>query len=571
MSPVAEELDGRNIGLTRVVPVVALVGFACAYAVYALIQYSDAFFEASFLHFPFLMEFVDTGSIRDFFTVFGEHLVPAYNIILTLNYYLFHLWGGFDTIIFSLVLGVSAVLLCHELYIRRPESVVVSICSVLTTGIMLSPINNVMWGMALGAQIGTLLLIVMAIILSRAYSRSATAINPIFFAILPPAILLFLGGYSIGVVAAVLAGIIVWLIRTPRAIGISLVIVTVLVVSLSLYVYLVVRGHGFDGEPDLVEGSAGPLKSVEFAVLMIGASVLGNATREAGSGLLAYYICGGALLAGSLAVVCRLVVGGLRKELDDKEVLLGILLAHALSIVALVSIARLSNGIEGGLGNWYVSHTKFIPLSVVFFASRWLSQPRRPWFAVIGAGGIVIIGLAGFVAGYRFDFVKAPYVKTWKDNFDEQALVVLRDGVPVKDRGNVANTMLWNYTEDREAVSWMYKKSAWIFDSPKPIVRGLTSDGWLQTDQALSIMCPTGSHSIQFDVIRPPSWPDSVLSLNTDGATSEWPVREGVVGFPLPSIAVLSIDASNLAKSKPETSPPDLRSLVMHAAGIVCG
>src|SRR6187431_31996 len=73
------------------------------YAIYLQRQYINIYFESQFLHINFLEDLAQ-GRItpRGFFSVFGEHLFPGYNLILAVNYYLFDIWGGFDSIIYLL-------------------------------------------------------------------------------------------------------------------------------------------------------------------------------------------------------------------------------------------------------------------------------------------------------------------------------------------------------------------------------------------------------------------------------------------------------------------------------------
>ena len=81
---------------------------------------ADLFFESQFLHITFLNNLI-SGSLTwgGFFTTFGEHLFPGYNLILGINYKLFNIWGGFDAIIFLLSNIASAIIMIIAIEDRK--------------------------------------------------------------------------------------------------------------------------------------------------------------------------------------------------------------------------------------------------------------------------------------------------------------------------------------------------------------------------------------------------------------------------------------------------------------------
>ena len=141
--------------------VLTLFFFAFAYSYYAVVSYTDLFYEVQFLHTDFLAGLIQKNlDLRTIVTTFGEHLVIGYNLVLAANYYLATLWAGFDavvSVVCTIAIATLVVSSCGKVSgLSDLRKFILSISSIL---LLLSVTNNVAYGMWLSASIGVLLFV----------------------------------------------------------------------------------------------------------------------------------------------------------------------------------------------------------------------------------------------------------------------------------------------------------------------------------------------------------------------------------------------------------------------------
>jgi hypothetical protein len=559
---------------TKALIVLTLLGCILAYAWYAYLGRSDLFFEADFLHIDFLRGLLANDlTERRLFTHFGEHLFPGYNLILAANYYLFGISGYFDLVVYSIILFATAALIIWQCFLRsgRPDALAV-LAAALMALILLSPVNNPMWGMALAAHGGVLLLVASAIAIDSAAQRSDHRIHAAIYLFIPLTIIIFAGGYGIGYAAAIGAGTLAWWIST-RATKAALGVFLVLVASLAVYVFLVSRqGPLFSNAPDSVAASA--LDILKFGAVMTAASVMGAAYREYGAAVEVYYACGALLWVWGVVFAIGLVARVLRGRLRPNDIFLGMLLAYAMTTIVTVSVFRIANGIEGGLGQWYNHHTKLLPVVVVCTLFDTLSRWRAGGIVRMVSAAIALLSIvalsASVYAGSSNDLTKAPYAKQWRDSLAAQAPELLATATEDSDRSNPMLTMAWNYPSVKEGLTFLYENHLWVFRGNGPQVRGLQPDGWLTADKEVSIICPAGSTSIVITPYRPDGWPAAELTVKTNDGGSRVPVK----GQPIVINAAQSVAAAVLSGAGATATPTELgeekRPLVAVIGSVAC-
>lgn len=561
----------KTLALRRALFVITAVVATVAYAYYLSLQYADIFYEAEFLHVPFIQKALHGGmGFRDVFTSYGEHVFPGYNILLWFNVKLFGFTAAFDTVAGFVAVILTATIVSLSLFSWRHPLAAAGVFVLAA-----SPIHNAMFGMAAAAMVG----IVGVALIGRWVGERMTGVRSVtaFAALAGGAsivcIVLFLGGYAIGLIGAVcyvaLASVIVER-RLDRGM-VALVVATL--VAFVLYVVVLHRlnaGNG-GGLGVLRLGTAVP-EIARFAATMAGSAILGKAAHEAGLPVVAYQVVGALLLLGSI-VVCALPLFD-RAFMRRRGAYTAVFLtAYTLLTIAFVAISRFSNGVDGAMGQWYTAHTSFLPLTLLYVATvRFLPEggaiPRERgrnlsfgvavWVAILACGAI----------GYRADFLKAPFAAAWKKDIIALAPGLLAtDGTGNQPESYTVPAMLWDRDVVRQGLRVLYENHLWIFSDT--FIGGVSDDGWLSGDVPVSVMCPSGTTAITFVLYRPDGWPPGRLRVNAGDGERDMDIVNGLqriaVGGRAP-MRGLRIDGSAAVF----TPPGEQRKLVTIIHDITC-
>ena len=510
------------------------------YVMYAWRQNSDVFFESQFLHIAFLQDLISLQfSARGFFTVFGEHLFPGYNLVLALNYFLFGIWGGFDTWIFTAaVVGAALIVVLVVLSADKPPQN--RLLCALGVGIsMLSVTTNPQWGMALSAAIGVTLFIAGAASFSRIAGNEQGRYDLLNSSLcFGAAILLFSGGYAIGLVAS--AGIVLLMTAcSQRKVSFAQAGVGAAVfVSLIAYA-LIVANYGSLLENRPTAKTFDLMSTIQFALVMSGASVLGKALFE-NTGLWApYYVVGSVLLSG-----CFVFWFFAFRNRERISIFFFLLSFYSFCNILVVSLFRYRNGLEGAMGQWYNVHAHLLicgPLYCVFFSDK-----GRGISGFMKVVTIAILSTAT-LSGYVYDWKKAPYVAAYKDRFAAQAPLLLAEPRLVNTKDEFS-TMLWNYPAVKEGLDLLYKNHLWRFKSDAPFVTGIDADGWVQASSVVTVLCPADSVQASFVVYRGNDWGLNAPLFAVNGVNSA--ISSGVqnvaINAPVSAITMQPVaEASN--------------------------
>ena len=539
---------------------------AIIYLIYIKRQYADIFFESQFLHIDFLRD-ISQGKLtaKGFFTVFGEHLFPGYNFVLAANYYLFDLWGGFDGIVYAGSLLVTAITVIIVLYNYSSHDPLPNILIALVTAfLLLSPTNNAQWGMALAAAIGVMLFVISASCVVTVFDKNSKRLNPFAYITIILAILFFLGGYAVGAIGAILLLLIIFVAHN-RMIDIrAIAILSTILVCMLLYISLVNQyGALLDNKPTYTTFNFQLIG--RFSLLMIGSSLIGKAFFEQTQQLWPYYFCAVILVFWSVILFKEFI----QRPIKQGMFVLAIA-TYSIINVAAVSLFRFKNGLDGALGQWYNVHTHFIAIAVCYYLLSSITE-RKFSLSLIGkwVSMGVILGFAS--AGYYCDWKKSKYVPDWKNQFVVQTPELLAFPDLILNQNDPLNTMLWNYSQAKLGVDFLYSKHLWIFKENTPVIFGLTKDGWMQADKAVMIICPSSSTIVRFHAWRPDGWKKSIVAARYTDKRDLLDVNNNEIQLVfLEGKRVALLDGSNFEESHPSTFSGDVRQLVAIIDNISC-
>lgn len=554
------------IKLSKYIVVFWFLLLTIAYFIYIKKQYIDLFFESEFLHINFLRDISQNKlTAKGFFTVFGEHLFPGYNLVLALNYYFFDVWGGFDNIIFALSLVMTSAVVGVAIY-RSPihNSIFKTLIALITLLLLLSTTNNPQWGMALAAAIGVTLFVFSSFLLATALDENAKHINPFFYIAMAFQILFFLGGYAIGAVAAIFLLLIIWVAHNRT---INFKIISVLVaVFVSLIIYVAIVSHYsvlFGNKPT---GNTFSFQLVgQFILIMTGASLLGKAFFEQTHQFWPYYLCGALLLFWSVFLFKEFI----QRPVKGRLFILA-MATYSLVNVFTVSLFRFKNGLDGAMGQWYNVHTHFIAVAVCFYLLASVGEKITKVSVAKGLSIAVIIAFAAI--GYSSNWKKSAAVPAWKQQFAAQAPVLLAFPDLILDKNKPFNTMLWSYAEAKSGIEFLYNKNLWIFRGKLPLVSGLSNDGWLEANKTVMIVCPVGSKTLSFWSSRPDGWPKAVVSATFEGRRDLVAINNGNIKleFTAGRKPAIILEGNDYGKSNTFMSNGDDRKLIAKISDILC-
>lgn len=538
----------------------AFLALAAIYAIYVHRQNANLFFEANFIHAAFLRDILDRHlTARAFFTVYGEHLFPGFNLILALNLLLFRIWGGFDSIVYGTALIAAAALVAQRLWTTAPWQHRIAGVAFISL-LLMSTTNTPQWGMALAATVGVFLFVWIARIVNEALWGSGK-INPLLFMLIPVVQILFLGGYAVGAIASIGAALLVHSIQNRKIALKSVAIGATVAVTLAVYIGIVSHYSSLtSARPTSLDHNIGAI--LEFAAVMTGASMMGKAFLEQTGAMWAVVVVGAFLIV--MTVIFW--IDALRRPTKAGMFVFSLSIYSATNIVV-VSLFRYRNGLDGAMGQWYNAHTHFVAVGVAYF----LFTKIRGRALSSALPATCVIALLGFeVAAYSADWKKAPGAANYKEYYIAQAPVVLAFPELIKDKVDPTQTMLWDYGTVKPAIEMLYQHHLWIFNFDGAKTEGLTHDGWIEAGRPVTVMCPSGTPSISLWLWRDDKWPTATVKVRSGGTLKETPAN-GVVSIDAANgVAALMIDGSDLDQSKPQSPGADQRQLVGKLAGVLC-
>jgi len=536
-----------------------------AYVFYTHRQNANVFFESQFLHYEFLRElFARHITLKGFFTVYAEHLFPGYNLILALNVALFRYWGGFDSVVSGIFIFLTAALVVKHAYVSAQWPSIYRVgAAVFIALLLLSPTNNPMWGMALAALVGVCLFVLYVKLMEEGLWHHHKFTLPLFFIVFPTAQIFFLGAYGVGSVAALGILLFTYAIQHRKISGKMVAIAGLLFITEMAYLILITHYSALLANAPAVSVPNIDLM-VKFVVIMAGASVLGQTFSAQATLLWPYYAVGILLIIFTLASWVHAY----------KRPQKGVLFMAALSIYAVVNIMfvalfRYRNGLGGAMGQWYNAHTHFLAVNVVYYLFSMMAE--RSVVKKLLSSTLLFILLLAAIAGYICDWNKAPAVPQWKEQFVAQAPVILAFPEMIHDKKDHFQTMLWDYDTVKPAIDFLYAHRLWIFNLSRPRIIGVTSDGWIEADKAVTVMCPAGTQTMKFHLWRKPEWPSSRVFIHANGKVKRIYANKDVwVNFDSHSAAIALIDASDEGLSEPMSSDIDKRKLVSILSDVEC-
>lgn len=551
-----------HLSKAAIVAIAIFVLLAASYGLFVHRQDANLFFEANFIHAEFLQDILNRRlTAHGFFTVFGEHLFPGFNLILALNVLLFRIWGGFDSIIYGTFLIATAALVVQNIWTTAPwqhRTAGVAFISLL----LMSTTNNPQWGMALAATVGVFLFVWIARLVTEALWGSGT-INPLLFVLIPIAQFLFLGGYAIGAIASIGALLLVHSIQNRKIALKSIAIGAIIAVMVVIYV--VILNHF---TPPIIKSEPVALGTsialmLKFAAVMTGTSMIGRALVDQAGTLWPLIVVGSCLIV----VTVMFWIDALRRPTKAGMFVFSLSIYSATNIIV-VAMVRYQNGIDGAMGQWYNAHTHFLAVGVVYFLFSKIKGRAAP--ASLASGALLIALLCFELAAYSADWKKAPYVVEYKERYIAQAPVILAFPEFIKDKSDPTQTMLWKYATVKPTIDMMYQHHLWIFNIKNPSIYGTTFDDWIESNQHVTAMCPAGSKQMLVQLWRDEKWPASTIKIRISGAVKEYPAN-GLATLDVPNgIAVALFDASDVQNSNPVSPGADDRKLVAKVTKVTC-
>ncbi len=152
-----------------------------------------------------------------------------------------------------------------------------------------------------------------------------------------------------------------------------------------------------------------------------------------------------------------------------------------------------------------------------------------------------------------------------------QAPVLLAFPDLILDKNDSFNTMLWNYSQAKDGVDFLFSENLWIFRKKLPLTFGLSNDGWMKANKSVMIVCPTGSKKVIFHAWRPEGWQQSKVSVRYTGKRDLLTIKNGEIQLVFKEgKPVVLLEGSDFEKSCPVIPSGDTRQLVMIIDNISC-
>ena len=398
--------------------------------------YYNAFIEADFLHFPFLIEFIEQKKLDSFFTIFGEHLVPGYNLFLIVNYYLFDLNVRFEFWIYFVSVLLTAIIISLKGY--KDRLIQCKLLAVISFLFLLWPTHAQMWGMALASVLGVFLwvLIFMRIIDGK--------YNYVTYILILINTLLFDGAYSAGGLTAIfLYSVFLYKYNVRKAVTLALASI------FSGIAYIIILSK-IGGLHPLASSVGGFFDSIKFICILSSSPLIGNPLFDS-IGCSWIYQIAGVLVLGCTSII---FINKLRKANFS---FFELLFLYSLANIFFITYARARYGAEHALGDWYITHTQFI---ILYFIVNLKYLFKSHCYLVVVVS--LYLGISAIV-GFHFIWKKSFYVKAWKKHFVDQSSLIINDETYLRSAKSDTDTMIWNGHEVKTSLLFMKRHKKWIF------------------------------------------------------------------------------------------------------------
>jgi hypothetical protein len=404
-------------------------------------SYYNAFIEADFLHFPFLIDFVEKRSISKFITIFGEHIIPGYNIILLINYYCCDLNVRLENLLFIIATVITGIIISAQanlLYNKNNR-----IAALIAFIVVILPTHEQMWGMALAAVLGVSLWTYIALLISREKIGLAT------YCLIFVATFILDGAYSVGGLAATLL-FCIFERNSAKKEKLYLAIYTILLG----FLYFSIIRNNINYSSTNVNGINHSFKSIfdalKFVAVLTSSPTIGNPFFDLHQLFIPYEIF------GSLAFCLSAYL--FYKNIKFKGYsFFEMLYVYSLVNILVVTFARSRFGSGHALGNWYIAHTQFINVYLIVHISLLLKNNA---FLIKAA---LFAWLSISLYGLSLVWKKSFYVAGWKKNFVEQSNSIVNDPNYIKQSKSVFDTMIWDGETVKQSLEFMRRNKKWIF------------------------------------------------------------------------------------------------------------
>lgn len=462
------------------------------YIYYSSIQVIDWFIGMQFEHLPYIVD-LDRRvfNYKNFFTTYGEHITAGYNIILTLNYFLFCINGYFDNYL-SIILNLTNFYLVLKYFKNFNEDYYKNkIFVLLLSLIFLSLANNPTGGMSLSALLGITFTLI-AICLLKSYFENKN-ISKLFFSLsfFLIANTLFLGGYTVGVLSFFLVMFIRELYYTKYKKSFIFFSFFILSLITYIYVFLISNNTVFvnHGKEIFIFNFQNFLN---FLLLMIGNSFLGKAFFESTKLLWPYYSSAILFIIWSLLLFRKII-----RNNDRFDIMIIFMVLYPISTIFFTALFRHSIGGDP-FGQWYFKHISFIPL-ITYIAI--INTPMVSYFnyqliKFLKSLSVFLIFVFVFIGNY-YDIRKSPYVAKWKMQFFNQAPDIMFNSQSI-DRSTHFNSMFNEHEKVHKALIYFYENNLWIFRKNEPHSFIKEKKG---AYYKLQIICPV--NSIELHLLNP--------------------------------------------------------------------
>lgn len=404
-------------------------------------SYYNAFIEADFLHFPFLIDFVENRSFSKFLTIFGEHVIPGYNIILLINYYFCDLNVRLENCLFiiaTLITGIIISAQANLLYNQKNKT-----AALMAFIIVILPTHEQMWGMALAAVLGVSLWTYIALLISREKIGLTT------YCLIFIATFILDGAYSVGGQAAIL----LFCIFQHKPVKKEKLYLALYTILLGALYFNIIRGninYLSTNDNGITHSINSIFDALKFIVIITSSPIIGISFFESHHHFIPYEIFGSfAFCLSAYLFYENIKIKGYS--------FFEMLYIYSLVNILVVTFARSRFGAGQALGNWYIAHTQFINVYLIVHISLLLKNNAFLIKAALFAWASISL------YGLSLVWKKSYYAAGWKKTFVEQADSIVNDPNYIKQSKSVWDTMIWDGETVKESLEFMQRNKKWIF------------------------------------------------------------------------------------------------------------
>ena len=528
----------------------------CFYIYNAFSSYAPIFYEDQFIHIDFIRDLAAHKlNLKNFFSVFGEHLFPGYSIIVAINYFLFSINLYFEstlTVIFNLVSASIAYYFYRKL---NPKTNNIFLFPIFF--ILLSPAQYLMKSMALAANLSVILFIAIFYLILKSKKIIST------YSLLFIYIIGFAGAYSVGFIVAYAFYLLICFKQSHSLKKIDWPMTIFILACFLLYYFILYwKGNG----QAVSAHTLNFFRSLDFGIIMFGSSILGKALYEATQNFTIYYIAGLMVIAASSASLYYSFIQLTKLHTNELSIqkkdsvfifLLALVVVYSITIISVASYARFTNGKELAMGQWYQHHIKFLPVFSLILLGYF-----HPQKITIKLFAFALTTLA--IIGYYYEYRKIPYAKQWYLSINSHIPDYLTLRAKYSDPG-AYSYFYWPNDWTKNGLQFFYKNKLAYFK--EPLIFGLTSDSWNEENKLFQVVCPVDSKNISINIGKTNALNFQFFNKQYNAKISE----ENIFieyKFQDTEFKIFEINNKNLV-SFPE-SKVDIRKLYFHVKNVMC-